>query len=73
MYCPNRFAEPSGCRETIDRGWLNSEAGDIEPWIQWMKRHKGENARFMGMTTSHEGNVKLFYGVPAANGEEAAQ
>jgi hypothetical protein len=69
LYCPSRFAEPSGCRETIDRGWRNDEAGDVEPWVEWMKRHQGANARYMGMTKGSRGSVSLFYGVPAENGE----
>lgn len=69
LLCPSRFAEPSGCRETIDRGWRNDEAGDIEPWVEWMKRHQGNNARYMGMTKTGHGSVSLFYGVPAEGGE----
>lgn len=66
--CPSRYVEPSGCRETIERSWTPNVAGDVEPWIHWLKRHKGERAQFMGMTLI-EGSVQLYYGVPAENGD----
>lgn len=62
--CPARYVEPSGCRETIERSWRNDVAGDVEPWIHWLKRHKGGRAQFMGMTEL-KGSVQLYYGVPA--------
>ncbi|MCK2185720.1 hypothetical protein [Halomonas getboli] len=68
LRCPSRYAEPSGCRETVERDWRPDAPGDVEPWVEWMKRHKGEDARFMGMTII-EHDVRLFYGVPAEDGQ----
>ncbi|MEO1872378.1 MAG: hypothetical protein ABGX76_04315 [Cobetia sp.] len=60
LTCPRRLTEPQGCGD--DTNW-KGETLDVEPWIVWMKRHKGERARFMGMTVI-EGGARLFYGVP---------
>lgn len=66
LRCPSHYAKPDGCRETIERDWRPDVPGEVEPWIDWMKRHKGADARFMGMTVV-EGDVRLFYGVPASS------
>lgn len=65
LYCPKQAAAPSGCLKRIKRdGWRLDEWGEAEPWMQWLARHKGENARFLGMVVV-KGDVKLFYGIPA--------
>ncbi|MEC8917797.1 MAG: hypothetical protein VX796_09280 [Pseudomonadota bacterium] len=69
LYCSTRFAEPNGCREKIEHTF-SVEAGEVEPWVEWMKRHKGPRARFMGLTVEPNGTARLFYGVPVEESGE---
>lgn len=64
LMCSVRYSAPAGCRKTVERDWRPDTVGEVGPWIEWMKRHKGPDARFMGMTVV-KGDVRLFYGVPA--------
>lgn len=74
LFCPRRATEPTGCKQqTDDGGWGAPEYNSQpEPWIDWMKRYKGENARLLGLMPAGERGaaIKLFYGVLKDPGDQ---
>lgn len=67
LYCPAQATEATGCKKRTDNGGWGARDYNSrpEPWIDWMKRHKGDKARLLGlMPTGKRGDaIKLFYGV----------
>lgn len=62
LICPSGLSKPRGCEIEDKSGWVSRPTGNIEPWIDWMKRHAGSSAQFMGMVRV-QGEVTLYYGI----------
>lgn len=61
LVCNSGLSQTRGCAKAMQWG----KPVNIEPWIIWMRRHVGPEARFMGMVRGYGGEVTLYWGKEA--------
>lgn len=64
LKCPTPHGQ--GCKRMIEQEWGPDRYGDPEPWIEWMHRHAGPDAVFIGLQyiqQQHTDRAVLYYGV----------